>query len=422
MSHTILKRELGLFGATLMGLGAIIGTGVFVSIGVTAGVTGASVILAIMLAASVATANALSSAQLAANHPVSGGTYEYGYRYLNPYLGFMAGWFFILAKSASAATAALGFAGYLLDFLALENSTIRIGVAVVTVSLITGIVLLGMRRSNIANIIIVSLTLGALALFVLSGLPEIDTANLDPFFAHGISNFWQATALMFVAYTGYGRIATLGEEVRDPRRIIPRAIITTLIVTMILYILVAVVAVGSVGADNLSSASNHAPLEWAANQFALALTQPVVAIGAMTAMLGVLLNLVLGLSRVLLAMGRRGDMPAQVAQLNAEQTTPPIAVITVGVLIGGLVFVGNVKTTWSFSAFNVLLYYSLTNLSALQLTAGERLYPRWISIAGLAACLFLAFWVQWEVWLVAVGLALLGLAWKWLLSQQASSS
>ena len=110
-----LQRELGVFGATMMGLGSIIGTGVFVSLGIAAGIAGAGVVIAVVLAAAVATCNALSSAQLAANHPVSGGTYEYGYRWLSPWLGFSAGWMFLCAKTASAATAALGFAGYLLN-------------------------------------------------------------------------------------------------------------------------------------------------------------------------------------------------------------------------------------------------------------------------------------------------------------------
>ena len=124
----------------------------------------------------------------------------------------------------------------------------------------------------------------------------------------------------------------------------------------------------------------------------------IIAFGAVTAMLGVLLNLLLGLSRVLLAMGRRRDMPAITATLNADGTTPTVAVIAIGALISGLVLIGDVKTTWSFSAFTVLIYYSLTNLSALQLRDDERLFPRWVSWMGLGACLFLAFWVEWQIW------------------------
>jgi APA family basic amino acid/polyamine antiporter len=423
---TTLKRELGVFGATMMGLGSILGTGVFVSIGIAAGVTGPSVVLAIALAAVVASFNALNSAQLAANHAVSGGTYEYGNKYLNSWFGFTAGWTFLLAKTASAATAALGFAGYLLNVLGVEGRTGLVPLALVAVVLLTLIVLTGVRRSNFTNILIVSVTILALALFVLTGLGPLVAAggaNFTPFFSTDgdpIANLLQATALMFVAYTGYGRIATMGEEVREPRRTIPRAIITAMLTTMVLYAGVAIVGVGTVGTAVLSDTtqSQAAPLEVAARIFASPTVATLVSIGAITAMLGVLLNLILGLSRVLLAMGRRGDMPAATARLDATGATPTVAVVVIGVAIAALVLVGNVKTTWSFSAFTVLVYYAITNLSALQLSASERLFPKWIGYAGLVACLFLAFWVEPSIWLVGLVLVGVGLVWhgvaRWL--------
>ena len=156
-----LKRELGVFGATMMGLGSIIGTGVFVSIGIAAGIAGPAVVIAIAIAAAVATCNALNSAQLAANHPMSGGTYEYGYRYLKPWLGFAAGWMFLCAKTASAATAALGFSGYVLNFLGQDTSWL-IPLAIGTVVILTAIVLSGIRLSNRVNIFIVSITLSVI--------------------------------------------------------------------------------------------------------------------------------------------------------------------------------------------------------------------------------------------------------------------
>lgn len=411
-----LKRELGVFGAVMMGLGSIVGTGIFVSVGIAAGETGAAVVIAIAIAATVATFNGLNSAQLAANHPVSGGTYEYGYRYLNPRLGFTAGWMFLLAKSASAATAALGFAGYLLDALEVENGDLLVPLALAAVVVLTVVVLNGIRRSNTTNIFIVSVTLLALGIFAITGLPAVDVDNFSPFFkgSSGVQGFLEATALMFVAYTGYGRIATLGEEVREPRRTIPRAIIATLVTTMLLYMAVAFVGVGAVGATTLAGAATEeaAPLEAAAHTFDLPAVPQLVAIGAVTAMLGVLLNLILGLSRVLLAMGRRGDMPSVFGQLNADGTTPTAAVIMMGTVIAGLVLIGNVRTTWSFSAFTVLIYYALTNLAALQLSAEERLFPKALAWLGLGACLFLAFWVDTEIWLVGLGLIGVGLVWK----------
>ncbi|MDX1585074.1 MAG: amino acid permease, partial [Thermoanaerobaculia bacterium] len=204
---TSLDRVLGIPGAVLMGLGSILGTGIFVSIGVAAGIAGPAVVLAVALAAVVATFNGLSSAQLAANHPVSGGTYEYGYRYLNPSLGFTAGWMFLCAKSASAATAALGFAGYLLTALGHTEMTLRIAVALGIVALLTAVVAGGMRRSNRANAVIVSLTLLGLLAFILAGTPksfETGTEPFSPFFGGrdgALSTLLHATALMFVAST-----------------------------------------------------------------------------------------------------------------------------------------------------------------------------------------------------------------------------
>ncbi len=418
-----LRRELGVFSAVMLGLGSIIGTGVFVSLGIAAGVAGPGVILAVVLAAGVATCNALSSAQLAASHPVSGGTYEYGYLYLRPWLGFTAGWMFLCAKSASAATAALGFVGYLLNLLPGDAITpsLRILLAAGVVVLFTGIVLTGLKRSNAVNTLIVGVTVLALLTLAALGLPAVlrdGAARLTNFTAAAdgkpfLPALLHATALMFVAYTGYGRIATLGEEVREPRRTIPRAIITTLWFTAGLYVLVALTAVGVVGAEELGTltAAQAAPLEAVARQLALPGLPLLIAIGAMTAMLGVLLNLILGLSRVALAMGRRGDLPACFGAVAADSSNPRAAVLLVGVLVTGLTLLGSVKTTWSFSAFTVLIYYALTNLAALRLPPEQRLYPRVFAWLGLASCLLLAFWVEWRVWLVGCGLIALG--WLW---------
>ena len=282
-----LKPELGVFGAAMMGMGSIVGTGIFVSIGIAAGVAGAAVILAVAMGALVATCNGLSSAQLAANHPVSGGTYEYGYQYLNPWLGFTAGWMFLLAKTASAATAALGFSSYLLNALGLSDRSLHIPFALAAVVLFTILVLTGIRRSNRTNIAIVSITLLSLLFFVAAGLPVVvsnganhltplvvsNGANhLTPSFedvSNPVARVLRASALMFVAYTGYGRIATLGEEVRKPRQTIPKAMIVTMVVIMLLYMAVAVVGIGAVGAESLSAATGEAaaPLVVAARNF-----------------------------------------------------------------------------------------------------------------------------------------------------------
>jgi len=421
-----LRRDVGILGATMLGLGSIVGTGIFVSIGTAAGSAGSVVIAAIAVAAVVAMFNGLSSAQLAAAHPVSGGTYEYGYRWLHPCLGFTAGWMFLCAKSASAATAALGFAGYLLNLLQWDAAFWRIPFGLAAVTVVTVLVLSGIRLSSLFNSIVVSVTLMALVFFVVAGLPAAIQRGPDTFArsqtesAWGWPGFLEACALMFVAYTGYGRIATLGEEIRVPRRNIPISIIMTLLISMFLYVSVGWIAVATVGAETLCRATNEAaaPLEVVARQFDILGAGTIVAIGAITSMLGVLLNLVLGLSRVVLAMGRRTDLPAFFGKLNRDGTTPFAAVIGVTSIISGLVLLGNVKTTWSFSAFTVLIYYAMTNLSALQMGPHERRYPRVVPWLGLISCLFLACWVDRFVWITGVGLIAAGLAWwsvaRWL--------
>lgn len=412
-----LRRELGISGAVITGLGSILGTGVFVSIGIAAGVAGDAVVGTIIAAAAVAICNGLSSAQLAANHPVSGGTYEYGYRWLNPWLGFLAGWMFLWAKSASAATAALGFAGYLLPFLPVDSGTWLVPVALAGIMLLTIVTLLGIRRTAQINGTIVGTTLLALVAFIVTGvgIHPAKVLRLESLLPEdvGWSGLIQSTALMFVAYTGYGRIATLGEEVKQPRRTIPIAVIVTLLISMLLYALVALVGVQLVGADRLAEFTQRkaAPLE----SIAVVMNVPglplLMTIGAITAMLGVLLNLLLGLSRVVLAMGRRKDMPSAMAVVGASSGVPWAATLLVAVIIGGIAAIGSVRMAWSFSAFTVLIYYAITNACALRLKDEERLYPRWIPRIGMLSCLSLAFWVDREVWILGLGLMGLGLLW-----------
>ncbi|HLU48054.1 MAG TPA: APC family permease, partial [Planctomycetota bacterium] len=210
-----------------------------------------------------------------------------------------------------------------------------------------------------------------------------------------------------------GRVATLGEEIRDPRRSIPRAIILTLLATMLLYAAVAFVAIASVGAERVSEATRSAaaPLEVIARSFDVPAIEWLVAAGAITAMLGVLLNLLLGLSRVLLAMSRRADVPRKLSKLDEESGSPRGAVLVIGAVIAILALTGNVQTTWSFSAFTVLVYYALTNLAALRLPREARLYPRSVPAVGLVSCLGLAFWVEPRIWLSGLGWIAVGLAW-----------
>ena len=392
----------------------MVGTGVFVSLHIAGAVTGPSVVLAVAIAALVAAANALSSAQLAAAHPVSGGTYEYGYRFLHPAAGFLAGWMFLLAKSASAATAALAFAAYLGSLVAVPLG--RVPTALLLVLLLLLVTLAGLRRTTLVNGVIVSITLGSLLVFVILAVPAWDAQRLQPFFAPEPGRtpagaLLYAAALSFVAFTGYGRIATLGEEIREPRRSIPRAIAATVIIVALLYAMVALAGAGTVGTSGLGAVAldGGAPLEAAAAALGGPRARLVLALGALVATLGVLLNLLLGLSRVLLAMGRRADMPRITARVAGG--TPRVALVLVAAVVAALVLVGDVRATWSFSAITVLLYYATANAAALAVSEAERIVPRWVSAAGLVGCLSLAAFV--EVTVLAWGTLAVGSGLAW---------
>lgn len=410
----------------MMGLGSIVGTGVFVSIAIGTAIAGPYIIFAIGLAAIVAICNGLSSAQLAANYPVSGGTYEYGYRLLPNGIGFVAGWMFLLAKSASAATAALGLSGYLMANLDSTDNDLTVAVAMGVLVATTTIALAGIERTNRVNVAIVSFTLLTLMIFAAAGAPTAITnfdTNLSVLFSFrefSVPSLLHATALMFVAYTGYGRIATLGEEVNNPHRTIPRAIIITLGIAMLLYLSIAVVALGSVGAETFAAIGEDqmASLRRVADTFTSeeqgwgGLTGAIISLGAITAMLGVLINLLLGLSRVMLAMARRGDMPQLLSQISTHRSVPVNATIAVAAIIGTMVLIGDIELTWSFSAFAVLIYYAITNACALKLNAEQRIFPIWTAWIGLIACLGLCFWIQRDVLILGGVLTGLGLLWN----------
>lgn len=423
---TELRRELGVFGAVMMGLGAILGTGVFVSMGLAAGITGSWVLVAITLAAGLALCNGMSSAQLAAAHPVSGGTYEYGYEYLSPPLGFIAGWMFLCAKSASAATAALGCAGAVMLVAGLEPTSIRLTIGGVLVLFgMAGIALAGIKRSAIMNSIIVSITVCTLLILVVAAIGKIGDIN-------GMWNAirldtpplqWtallHATALAFVAYTGYGRIATLGEEVHHPRRVIPIAIFVTLGVSMTLYLVVTAVAIACVGSATYAELveTTGAPLLEVADRLELSFVSSAVAIGAVTAMLGVLLNLLLGLSRVMLALGRRKDFPPITARITPGTATPSTAVVFTVIVILSILLLGDIRIAWSFSAVTVLIYYAITNLAALRLPREHRRFPRVFAVAGLVGCLGLSVFVEREIWFAVGAIIAVGFGWKYVLAR-----
>lgn len=383
-----LQRVVDLPGAVTLGLGSILGTGVFVSLLFAVQTAGEWAVISVSIAAALAVCNGLSSAQLAASHPVSGGTYEYGYRLLNPALGFNAGWMFLVAKGASAATAALAFGESVRHFFPATNPIDARVFAVLAIIVLTGLVLTGVRRSVRVNMVIVALVLLSLGVFTISALTHSQSALQFRVGKFSVSSVLQASALSFVAFTGYGRVATLGEEIRDPSRNIPRAVIATLMITFVVYLLVTLGIAGlAVPMTNALDSKTAGSLGQLLHAFPdNAVITGIVECGAIVAVLGVLLNLILGLSRVALAMSRRRDLPAMFSVISTTDGSPQRAILLVAFMITALAMNGDLLRTWSISAFTVLVYYATANLCALRQPANERRYPRLISLAGLGGC------------------------------------
>lgn len=379
-----LTRRLTMRDAVVIGLGAMIGAGVFAAIGPAAQAAGSWLLLGLAIAAVVAYGNATSSAQLAALYPESGGTYVYGRERLGGFWGYLAGWGFVVGKTASCAAMALTFGAYLAPELARP-------LAVGAVVGLTAVNTAGIRKTAALTRVIVALVLTALALVVVAALGggTADVDNLASAGSGGPFGVLQAAGLLFFAFAGYARIATLGEEVVDPRRTIPRAIPLALGLTLLVYAIVAVSALLAVGPQVL--AGSPAPLAAAVEAGRLAALAPVVSAGAVVASLGVLLSLTVGVSRTGLAMARDGALPGVLARVHHRTRTPLVADLAVAGVVVGLVLTVDLRGAIGFSSFAVLGYYAITNAAAWTLSDAERRWPRWIASLGFVGCVALAF-------------------------------
>ncbi|MGB2571130.1 APC family permease [Micromonospora citrea] len=401
-----LRRRLGVPEAVLIGLGSMLGAGVFVVFApAAASAGGAGLLVALALAGFIAFCNATSSARLAARYPESGGTYVYGRERLNPFAGFLAGWGFVVGKTASCAAMALTIGAYLWPGQA------RL-VAVAAVVAVTAVNLRGIAKTAAATTALVVVVLVVLGLVAVSGLVSGDV-RLDRLGAGGgsVGGVLTAAGLLFFAFAGYARIATLGEEVRDPARTIPRAVPLALGVVLAIYLVIAVVAVGVLGADRL--ASSAAPLVDVVTAAGLPGLAWVVRAGATVAVTGVLLSLLAGVGRTLLAMARRRDVPAALAAVHPVHRVPHRAELAVAAVVVVVVALGDVRGAIGFSSCTVLVYYAITNASALTLGGepGRKLPVRALAVAGLVGCLLLAVSLPPASVLAGFGVLALGALW-----------
>ncbi|MEV7377523.1 APC family permease [Streptomyces lydicus] len=379
-----LKRRLGLFDAVTIGLGAMIGAGIFAALAPAAGAAGSGLLPALAGAAVVAYCNATSSARLAARYPASGGTYVYGRERLGAFWGYLAGWGFVVGKTASCAAMALTVGLYVWPGQAHA-------VAAAAVVALTAVNYAGVRKSAWLTRALVAVVLAVLTVVVTVCLTSraADPVRLDPGAGATAGGVLRAAGLLFFAFAGYARIATLGEEVRDPARTIPRAVPLALGVTLVVYAAVAVAALAVLGPTRLAGAA--APLAEAVRAAGTPELVPLVRAGAAAAAAGSLLALILGVSRTTLAMARDRHLPAVLAAVHPRFHVPHRAELAVGAVVAVLAATADVRAAIGFSSFGVLAYYAVANAAALTLTAAEHRPPRVVPVVGLAGCLVLAF-------------------------------
>ncbi|MEX1077538.1 MAG: APC family permease [Homoserinimonas sp.] len=381
----MLARRLGLGSAVVIGLGSMIGAGVFAVFGPAAQSAGTGLLLSLLIAAVVATCNATSSAQLAAVYPQSGGTYRYGRERLGAWWGYLAGWSFVIGKTASCAAMAMTFAAY-----AAPDAWER-PVAVAAVATLAFVNCRGVTRTARVTMVIVVVVLAVLTVVVASGvasgLPRLEWTLPGPGLAAGYG-ILQASGLLFFAFAGYARIATMGEEVTDPARTIPRAILIALAATVLVYGCVALSVLGALGPHAL--ADSDEPLSAAVRATGWAWAIPLVQLGGAAASLGALLALMAGIGRTSLAMAREADLPRWLAAVHPRYRVPHRAEIVLAIVVATLVLALDLRGAIGFSSFGVLLYYFVANLAAFTQPAEDRRYPRLLQVLGMIGCGMLA--------------------------------
>lgn len=367
----------------------MVGAGVFVAFAPAAAAAGTSLLIGLGIAAVVAYCNATSSAQLAAVYPTSGGTYVYGRERLGPWWGYLAGWGFVAGKTASCAAMAMTFAAYV------APAAWRKPAAFAAVVALTAVNYRGVTRTARAARLLLGLVLAVLALVVAAGVAGLisgaGAAGAAVFVsetdrqAYGIL---QSAGLLFFAFAGYARIATMGEEVAEPKRTIPRAIVGALGVAVLLYAAVALSALTVLGPSRL--AASAAPLADTVRYAGWGWGTGIVRIGAAAAALGALLALIAGVSRTGLAMARERDLPAWLSAVHPRFRVPHHAGLALAVAVSALVLTVDLRNAIGFSSFGVLVYYFIANASALTQPRDQRRYPRAVAALGCAGCAALA--------------------------------
>jgi APA family basic amino acid/polyamine antiporter len=419
---TELKRTLGLWGAAGVGIGAIIGTGIFVLIGVASGVAGPAVIISFLIAGFTALLTGLSTAELSSFITEAGGSYIYTTKAFGRLPGFLVGWMKSFDYIVGASAVSIGFAAYFAYFLNIPPSMgtlVLVGTVWPLVLMLLN--LRGMREASGTNNVLVALKISALVLFIAVGglylITHGASSNYRPFFPHGVSGVLSGASIIFFAFIGFNTISVIAEEVKDPERNVPRAVLIAFAVCTLLYIGVSVVSVGLLDWQVLgvSAAPLEAALRVATDNL---LVLEFIALSALFATSSVILASILGGSRALFAMARQRVIPGAFARISG-QGIPVTAVAVTGTAIGAIVLFTGGSLDWLASIFNfgTLVTFLFINLSLLRLRrtmpeAGRGfrvpLYPL-TPILGVASCLLLSFYLSTNALLVGFGWIALGL-------------
>jgi len=399
-----LARKLSTFDAVLIGVGSMVGAGIFAAFTPAAAVAGSGLLIGLLIAAGVAFCNATSSAQLAAQYPSSGGTYLYGREQLGAWPGFLAGWGFLIGKTASSAAMALTFAAY-----AVPPAWQRPAAVVAVLGLALANCFGVTRTAQLTKLIVISvlaILVLAIGLVWTSGAARPVQLPGNGFFASGWYGILQSAGLLFFAFAGYARIATLGEEVRRPKRSIPRAIVIALACTAALYGVVAVTLLAVLTPSGV--AGTPAPLLRAVEISGADWALPLLRLGAALAALGALLALLAGLGRTTLAMARERDLPQWLSAVHPRYQVPRRAELVLAAAICLIVVFADVRNAIGFSSFGVLVYYLVANAAAFRQDSVHRRYPKAIQVLGGLACLILVGTLPWPAVVVGLGVFAVG--------------
>ena len=403
VEHSQLKPTLGLFDATAISVGAIIGAGIFVVTGIAAGFASSALVVSMLIAAIISIFTALSFAELTAWQPKEGSIYEYTYQLISPFAGFLTGWMWILSNTFAGAAVSLGFANYLTALLPILPAN---WIAAIICMAFTLLNYFGIRQSALINNLLVIAKLLILAFFIIFGLAYIKPSNFTPFAPVQVGVFYGACYIFF-AYGGFARVAVIAEEVKDAKRNVPKAILLSLVISTIVYILVGVVAIGLVGAPEL--ANSNSPLTTAISITDNTAAAYIVSTGGLLATASVLLTSILGVSRMAYAMARRKDIPQTLSKLHPKYGTPYYSIWIIGALMTLLALLIDLSKVVAISTFALLFYYAFANVSALRLKVQKRLYPQYVPILGTATCLALLIFILFaspQAWIIgAAGLA-----------------